>query len=297
MPRYGAHAFVARSETREVKESSGVVASHFHADLFWTHNDSEPVGRVYAFRLSPEDRRKGVAADVGYVELLGANNKDWEDIAAGPENTIYVFDGGDNPPCNRDEKRIYRFVEPKVEPAGKRIARQVRCDQIRFEFPDADDHQRGATRNADRYDAECLMVHPTSGDLYLVTKRDNENHPVARVYGFAGRSLRWNDPGVHVFQFVADVSSKVRTMVTGGDIHRDGRRLVVRDYLAAYEFSLPPGEPFASIFKQQPRVIGLLGQPQGEAICYAADGSLIMTSESILRGPEFPVFIVPARAP
>ena len=135
---WGSEEFAATSETDLVPESSGVIPSRLARDVYWTHNDSgSEHPRVWAFRLSPADRQRHVAHHLGYVELPGASNHDWEDIAAGPGGRIYVFDGGDNPPCKRTGKHIIRFVEPKIDPrrAGRCVNRRLRVDPLRVSRP------------------------------------------------------------------------------------------------------------------------------------------------------------------
>lgn len=295
---YGPHVMVATGETDQVTESSGVVASRVSADIFWTHNDSGAAApKVWAFRLSMADVGTGIARHMGYVELVGASNGDWEDIAAGPGGTIYVFDGGDNPPCNRTNKRIHRFVEPVVDPDGAPISVTLTTyDSIRFEYPDTSDPAQPADSDDERYDAECLFVHPASGDVYLVTKRSNGNVATARVYKLPASSIGWSSGVIHVLEFVADISTTIPSMSTGGDLDAAGQRVVVRDYATAYEFTLPEGEPFDAVFGQSPRTVGLLGELQGEGICYAPDGGNLITTSEVLSwiGPTtFPVFVTP----
>ncbi len=281
---FGSHATVGSSETTTVPESSGVIASRYNPNISWTHNDSGTVyTRVYAFRLNAADKVAGVGRHLGYVELPGASNVDWEDISAGPGRSIYIFDGGDNPPCDLTGKRIHRFIEPTVDPDGSPIAQPVAFDSIRFEYPDASDPALPADSNSERYDAECMMVHPRTGDIYVVTKRDTNNTYLARVYKLPASAITWNSPQIHVLQFVVDISSKVPSMTTAGDIHADGRRLVIRNYTTAYEFPLPTGQPFDAIFQQTPTSYTLWAEllSQGEGICYATfDGDIITTTES-----------------
>ncbi|GMV97003.1 MAG: hypothetical protein AMXMBFR83_13620 [Phycisphaerae bacterium] len=294
---YGPHRFLARSATREARESSGVAPSHFDPEVFWTHGDSGEA-RVHAFRLSAEDRGRGLAADLGSIRFRGQKFEDCEDLAAGPEQTLYLFDGGNNPPCGRTNKRIFRFKEPKVDWTRPARKMNLALESLRFEYPAADRPDRPAMRDDERYDAECLLVHPATGDLYVVTKRDSRDRPAARVYRLPGAGVRWNGPEVYVLRFVADLSGVIggRTvagMVTGGAVSPDGRRVVLRTYLTAYEFAVPAGRPFEEVFAQKPRAISLLGEPQGEAVCYAANGDLILTSEATPRDPRFPIYLVP----
>jgi len=283
---YGPHGFVGVSETTHVPESSGVVAGRRNRDVFWTHNDSgHRHPRIYAFRLSAADKADRKAKHLGYVELPGASNVDWEDISAGPDGTIYIFDGGDNPPCERIDKQIHRFIEPALDPNNSPVAWTTRFDSIRFEYPDAADPSRPAEADGQRYDAECLLVHPRSGDLYVVTKRNSRGAPAARVYKLSAAGIIWNSQRRHLLTFVADLSLPFVNLVTGGDIAPDGRRVVLRNYLAAFEFTLPAGQPFERIFRQRPRTYSLAREAvqllQGEGICYAQDGrDLITTTEA-----------------
>lgn len=294
---YGAHEFVALSETQSVRESSGVVASRANAHLYWTHNDSgSPAPRLYAFRLNDTDRAAQRAKDLGYLELQGASNLDWEDIALGPGNKLYVFDGGDNPPCERANKRIHRCDEPAVDPDGAPIGVVGGFESIRVEYPAAGDASQAATTDDDRYDAECLMVHPATGDLYVITKRNHGNIPMAKVFKLPASAIAWNSERVHVLQYLTNISSRVPHMATAGDIHVDGRHLVVRNYWSAYEFVNPADQPFDKIFDRHPHEYPLLLEVaqllQGEGICYGVfSGDLITTIEA--RGAsQFSIFAV-----
>lgn len=300
---YGDHAIVATSETTSASESSGVVASRKNPGLYWTHNDAGAAApRVWAFRLTSEDKTVRIAKHLGYVELTEASNTDWEDIARGPNGTIYIFDGGDNPPCGRTGKRIHRFTEPTIDPNGSPVAMTSACESVRFEYPSSSDPSVPADSDADRYDAECLMVHPGSGDIYIVTKRTTDKQGVALVFKLSAASLDWNSSRIHVLQYLTDLTPKVfsvfSAMVTAGDIHADGGRLIIRTYAYAYEFILPPGQPFDAIFQQTPDIYSLLSELapdlfQGEGICYGyLDGNLITTTEGSGQA-NFRVFATP----
>jgi hypothetical protein len=290
---YGSHALAAVSETALVPESSGVVASRLTPDLYWTHNDSGHSATVYAFRLRDADVAAGVAPHRATVTLTGASSVDWEDIAAGPEPFIYVFDGGDNPPCGRTDKRIHRFAEPFVDPDAPAVTLSLAVTSIRFEYPDSSDPALPADTDGERYDAESLAVHPTTGDLYVMTKRTNSSVPASRVYKLAAGDIAWGSATVHVLEFVADVTASVPLYATAMDIDADGRRLLARNYSTAYEFTLPAGQAFDAIFATTPRSMGISGETQGEAIAYDfAGANIITTSETAGSGP-FDIFRVP----
>lgn len=297
---YGPHALVGSLDTSSVPESSGLIASRVSPGIYWTHNDSGVYApRVWAFRLNDADVAAGTPTAKGYVQLTGASLVDWEDISAGPANTIYILDGGDNPPCSRTDKRIYRFVEPVIDPNAAPVALNATADFIRFEYPDSVNPAIPANEDTERYDCETLLVHPVTGDIYLVTKRDTGNQGIARVFRLMASAIVWNSQDVHVVESVIDLTAEIAAgtffgQVTGGDIDPAGKRIVLRNYApSAYEFILPLGAPFDAIFQQPPTLISmgtLLNEGQGESIAYAADGGdLITTAEN----DPMPVFRTP----
>lgn len=297
VPIHGTPALVAVAESADIPESSGLIASRVNPDVFWTHNDSgDYPPRIYAMRLNESDITRGIARHLGFIQLTNATMVDWEDIALGPGETIYVFDGGDNPPCNRSDKRIYRIVEPTIDPDGAPVALNAVAETIRFEYPDSENPSEPADSADERFDAESLMVHPTTGDIYVVTKRNTVNRAVARVYRLRASNLVWDDPGSHVLEFVTDITGEVPAMPTGADIDAWGRRVLIRTYLVAYEFSLDDGAAFEAIFSGTPRVFSLIGQLQGEAVCYDAQGrNILFSSEVIFFGPRTcPIYMAPS---
>ena len=93
-----------------VDEISGMVPITGRPDYFWIHNDSKDAARLFAVR-----KDGGLVAE---VELPGASNPDYEDIATGPgsdPNRTYLFiaDTGNNA-LNRTELVIWRLPEPRL---------------------------------------------------------------------------------------------------------------------------------------------------------------------------------------
>ena len=268
-----------------IQESSGIVAGRVNPGMYWTHNDSGSSGpRVWAVALETEP--KPGLRELGYVELTGASNSDWEDISAGPDGYLYIFDGGDNPPCNREDKRIHRFREPVIAP-GKPLARKVAVESIRFEYPHPEDRKAMAQNSSQRYDAECLMVHPSTGDLYVVTKRSNQDVPVARVYKIDAKRAAWKSKAVVLLEYLGDITATlelgttVLTSVTAGDISPDGSRLMLRHYSMAFEFEVPAAGPFEAAFASRPVPIGLPGEIQGEGLCYDLQGRFVISTSEV----------------
>lgn len=260
-PNYGQPVVLAHLEDQSVAESSGLAASRLAPGLFWTHNDTRGGAVVHAF-----DRR---GKSRGAWRVAGASVVDWEDIAAGPgpqgRPYLYVGDIGDND-NNRAEVVVYRFPEPAVAESG--AARETEAaEAVRLKFPDGP------------RDAETLLVHPRTGDIYIINKTNTED---AGVYKLAA-PRRFS--GTHTLERVGSISRQGMTgkWFTGGDISPDGRRVVLCDNASAYELELPAGNSnFDAVWSRPLAPVPLGERKQGEGVAYSHDGSsLFATSERL----------------
>jgi hypothetical protein len=254
-------AFAVTVQIPGLTESSGLAASSRHAGVYWTMNDGgAPV--LFAFDRSGASRAK--------VRVTGAKVFDWEGLSMGPgpvkgRSYVYIGDIGDNA-LRRKFLTVYRVGEPDLDDAA---TEQV--EAIRLTYPD------GA------HDAEALMVHPRTGDLYVVIKSRERN-------GVYKATAPLSTKRTNRLKHIANVDlpggallTLVVGRITGGDISPDGRRVVLCDYLQGWEASVPGGE-FDQVWKAKWRSIGLGPRGQGEGVAYSSDGrSVLATSE----GKEF----------
>jgi hypothetical protein len=67
--------------------------------------------------------------------------------------------------------------------------------------------------------------------------------------------------------------------VTGGALNADGRVLALRTYTDAWLYPVPDGDVVAAL-RGTPVRVPLPGEPQGEAVAFTADGTLLSGSES-----------------
>lgn len=263
--RFGPPSVVGKIGSREITESSGIAASRCQTDVLWTHNDSGDDAFIFAINT------KGQA--LGTWKVSGAKNADWEDIATYKDRSgkcfIYIGEFGNNK-LKRPEHLIYRVVEPVVKPDDSRSNRNeplgtTAAETTRFTYPDFDQ------------DAETLLVHPSSGAIYVVTKRVSGPAGVYRVKEDFGSAETQKAESVGELSVPAIPNG----FLTGGDISPDGRHLIVCDYTRAYEYELPQGSTaFDAIWKEDPNPVELGTRKVGEAICYSVDGSSIFaTSE------------------
>ncbi len=257
---------VGNIESKEITESSGIVQSKCQDNVFWTHNDSGDDALIFALNLKGEK--------LGTWEVSGAKNKDWEDIATIRDKKsgkcfLYIGDIGNNERL-KSELTIYRVAEPQVSERNasssvKNPSETDKAEAIKFSYPDI------------RHDSETLLVHPNTGDIYILTKSLSSASGVYKLA--ADFSLQ----KTNTLEKVADLSVPAvpNGFLTGGDISPDGNSVVICDYFTAYEIVLPANAAnFDEIWKQKPLIVSLGEREQGEAVGYAADGkSIFATSE------------------
>lgn len=228
-----------------ITEVSGIVASSLDPGAFWIHEDSGADPVIYAISFSGDL--------LATYELPGVTPIDCEDIALGPGpepgvSYIYLADIGDNG-MRRSTIAIYRFPEPRLD--GMAPDEPVKVDGVEgFElvYPDRP------------HDAETLLVDPSSGEVYVITKWD----PRSRFYR-AGL----DDPStVTPLEYVGDLPF---TGATGGDVSPDGRLIVIRTYFSAYSWQRDPGTSIAEALRSDGCPVPVAREPQGEAICFSSD--------------------------
>jgi hypothetical protein len=258
---YGPPRVIARLKSREIRESSGLVASHTPG-IYWTHNDSGDGPYIYAVDEQGQGR--------GVFRVLEAKARDWEDIAAGPgpdprRRYLYIGDIGDNN-HRRAEVVVYRIPEPTIEASAAASSRRKPLltepsEAIKLRYPD------GA------HDAEALLLHPVTGDLYLVTKAVFANPSVYK----AGAPIISGEPINLIKQAELKVPGLLGGIITGGGIAPNGRRVALCDYMQGYELVLPAASnKFDDIWRQPMKAIDLGRRSQGEAVTYRLDGRALM---------------------
>lgn len=244
------------TENDELTEASDLALSVKNPGVMWSHNDSGGKARVFALTTS--------GRDLGTYQLEGAELQDWEDMALGPgpdpeTSYLYLGDIGAN---NKDRKfiSVYRVREPKVS-LDQKVKRRKLEDAARFDFIYPDRHS---------HDAEALMIDQQSGDLYFVTK-PRRGAPVV----YRSRAPLDNRK-ITVLEEVTTLNSIggpfSPTLVTSGDISRDGSMVLLRTYVNAYLWPRRPNEPIDAALTRPPCNVPLHSESQGESIAFAPDG-------------------------
>jgi hypothetical protein len=244
-----------------------VVPASGRPGVFWTHNDSGWDARLFAVDTS--------GRLVATLQVTGARNRDWEDLAAGrcaPESDrrcLYIADTGDNLQ-RREDPAIYRVPEP--EPVD------------------------GATEPADRIplrlphgprDMEALAL-LADGTALLITK--GRGHPV-EVYRTEEPIIGWQptsgdgaqerpEPlGLERIQTLTARPPLLPRMVTGAAATAAGDLVAVRTY-ETLRFYRPRAsgrlEPVPGGWVN----LRPLRERQGEAVAFLDGSRLVLTSEA-----------------
>ncbi|MFD5316000.1 hypothetical protein [Streptomyces sp. NPDC127098] len=225
-------------EDPRITESSGLQASRRHPGVYWTHNDQDAAGpNVYAV-----DSATGQT--VATVTLSGVEGRDLEAISIGPDGDLWVGDIGDNFDGGWSEVWLYRFPEP-AELADATVTPTV--------YP--------VTYADGPRDAEALMVHPETGRVYVVSKKQDGT---GALYAAPGEL---STEGVTTLERVADIG----LWATDGAFSPDGTRLVLRGYFAARIYRWEDDAPVPVERSVFPPV-----QQQGESVTFAPDGRTLM---------------------
>jgi len=268
---YGPPTTITTIKERSISESSGLAASRSTPGAYWTHNDSGDGPFIYAFDTRGDS--------LGIFRVTGAQAVDWEDMAAGPgpdarKSYLYLGDIGDNNEA-RNEVVVYRVPEPALNAATRNLTKArpgstEPAEAIRLRYPDG------------KHDAEALLVHPTTGNIYIVNKVPIANPVVyeATAPFTAGKLVTMKRLGeIHVPSIFGGV-------VTGGSISPDGRRVALCDYFQGYEIVLPAGSrDFNDIWKQKMMGFDLGKRKQGESITYRLDGKAFLATSEGKQSP------------
>ncbi|WBO65558.1 WD40 repeat domain-containing protein [Streptomyces camelliae] len=221
-----------------IAESSGLAASHLHPGIYWTHNDSGDGPYIYGV-----DSRTGKTVARVTLRGIGAPRDD-EAISIGPDNQIYLGDIGDNFGGKWPYVWIYRLPEPKVLKDETVTATQY---VVKYE-------------NGPR-DAESLVVHPKTGRVYIIDKKEDGGH----LYeGPATLSTS----GANIFRPIAAVD----LWATDAAFSPDGRQLAVRGYFGGISYAWNGGR-----IKREGQLDVPL-QRQGEGVSYSLDGTKLLYS-------------------
>ena len=237
-------------------EVSGLIESAIHPGMLYAHNDSGDPPRFFAMTRS--------GADLGAFAVAGAEAVDWEDMArgpcapGGPESCLYFADFGDNRE-GRDRYALYRVPEPLAVGAA-RSREPALADVFPFIYPDRS------------HNAEALLLHPATGAITVVTKV----HFGASLVFELPMPL---EPGRHVTLVRAGEIAPPHgsPRYTGGDVHPQGRGILMRTYTSLFFHPMRDGQTVAQALAGAPCDLPVADESQGEAVAWLRSGSGYIT--------------------
>ena len=258
-------------EEEDIDEASGVVMSSQNEGVLWVHNDSGDTPRLFALDLTGEH--------LGTWTLLTVP-KDWEDLAYGYDEALgaqalYVGDIGDNA-TSRSEITVYVVPEPVLDSASEPGDQDVESfSSLTLTYPE------GVAHNC-----ETLMRDPLNGDLYLVVKSSDGKSPVFR------KAAPHIDGSKTELEWVADLAFGSPPLsgsasTTAGAFSPSGDKIIIRTYSSAYLWFRQEGQSVAQALEGPPCDVQAPDEPQGEAICFSADGAGYIT---ISEGTNQPIY-------
>jgi len=243
---FGGGVAIATIKDAGLNEISGLACSRVLPGMIYVHNDSGGEAAIYLL--------DSLGNNVGKIEFLGTNNRDWDDMAVGPgsdcNSYIYVGEIGDNNAVH-EEIVIYRIPEPDAfYPISRTLPQKTT-----LKYP-------GGSR-----DAESLMVDPISGDIFILSKRDSLNTLYRLPVDKFGNSE-------------TELEELIKLPITGAvaaDISADGSQILVKNYFSVYYWKRKKGETVEQAMSREPIELPYSPEPQGEAIGFLPSGKAYYT--------------------
>lgn len=215
-----------------ITESSGLAVSSVHPGIAYTVNDSGNAPVVFAIDISTGET-------VG-VTTLSVELRDAEALAVDGGGQVWVADIGNNL-GTRETVALYSFDEPG------RASATVRPTRWPVAFADGP------------HDAEALLIDPTSGDKFLITK------------SIVGGKLYALPDELSIDEVnVAEVASSavLPAFVTDASFEPDGSGYLVRNYVSVERRELDSETPLWTATVPD--------QKQGETVAYEVGGATFL---------------------
>lgn len=256
---YGQLKYIAELPS-DLEENSGLQIIE-GSDLLWLVPDSGNKDHLYGVNAKGELLRD--------INIKGAKNKDWEDLAADELGNIFIGDFGNNK-NSRKNLVIYKIPNP-----GNQKKDDLKAEEIKFNYPEQKEFPpKKENRN---YDAEAFFY--LDGNLYLFTKN--------RTKPFTGTTLVYKIPAVkgkHKAALIGEITlcEKPKSCkVTAADISPDKSKVVLLSHDRVWLIQDFEKDNFlnGSILE-----IPLEHYSQKEAICFKTNNMVYISDEK--TGPK-----------
>ena len=225
--------------TPVIHEGSGIADSKINPGNIWVEEDSDNPPEIILVKHDGTVVKK--------IFIKGAVNRDWEDMAL-YNDSIYIADIGDNDEIYKTYQ-FYIFREPSSS-----VDTVNTFKPVSFKYPDGS------------HDAEAFLLDRKSGDIYILTKRDNPSRIYKLKYPYS-ESLNTLTLEGHLGY----------TGIVSAAISYDDNEVIIKTYAALNYYRRKSGQDIVACLVQPPRLLPYTLEPQGEAICFAKDTSGFFT--------------------
>lgn len=244
-------------ENLEITEASGLVASNYNPDLFWTQNDSGDLPRIFLISSSGKGKLDFI--------LKNIKNRDWEDMGAWVDEKgkswLYLADIGDNN-GQYPSYTIYRFEEPRFENAisGDRVISSIQ--KIEFTLPDSPK------------DMETLLIDQRTGELFVLSKREEKKI----LYQIPAKHWDTQVEAKKIMEVGFSIPSKSLKLIqqlyylTGGAVASNNEEILIRNYFQIFYWKKNHFESIPEALRRKPSIVPSKFEPQGEALAFSKDG-------------------------
>jgi len=247
----------------DLEEVSGLAASRAHPGLYWAQNDGGNGSKLVVI--------KGNGTHVATMDVIGAENTDWEDIDSfdlDGKHYLMVADTGDNGGI-RKTLTLYVIEEPARLSDGEGMRPAW---TIKFRWPD------GAR------DCEATAVDAANGEVLLISKKrvppELFSLPLRPADGLQTARLVTTLSGIvqpTESQLKEDPAyGRYRSQISGADLSPNGRVLAVLNYHSIHLYVRAPGQDWAQSMASRPGLLVLPWLPQAEGIAFSPDGRRLL---------------------
>jgi len=225
-----------------VNEASGLVPSKNINGYLWTHQDSGNSPHLYLLSYNAEELHT--------VQLPGAQNIDWEDIASGPgpdesKHYLYIGDIGNN--FGRTSRNLVIYRIPELTSIQQSFSGE-NLEKITFNYPDGPK------------DAETLILDPVTKDLFIISKELNGSRIYRLPYPQSTQETM-------IAEHVGSIPGVI--VATAGDISFDGAEILIKNYGAVFYWTRKNGESVGEVLQRRAdKSLPYQLEQQGEAVCF-----------------------------
>jgi hypothetical protein len=238
-----------------VNESSGMVV--VNENRLWTVNDSGGEVALYLCDTSGNLVRT--------VKVLGAWNRDWEELTQDDDGNLYIGNIGNNANDSKD-LCIFKIANPYTSAADS-----VQAQVIHFSYEDQ--KLFPPAESAKNFDCEAMLW--WKGSLYLFSKN--------RTFPFDGKTYLYQLPdtaGSYVAKKVGEFNTNGKSMfnnwITGAAMSPDKTKLALLSSNKMWLFSAFEGDHF---FAGKSKRIKFRYPTQKEAISFVNNTKVYISDE------------------